>query len=137
MASVSPLPLQHSSPLAVTGSQQQDLDMKKLIAKLNVNIIEVLKRQMHLRISIVGGINQDKLLNNIMNYCMSITLARQFCWKGRDAKGNRCALRRFDDSELCGVIKGAVRLVYKECTDDYFKIKISNYLDLSKDARKK
>ena len=89
--------------------------------------------------ALIGGVNEDKLLINILNYCLTINLARKFCWTGREEKGDRVGLSRFKDTELCVVIKGSVRKGFgkKTLTDDYFKSKISTYLDSSKDMRKK
>jgi hypothetical protein len=90
-------------------------------------------------LALIGGVNQDKLLTNILNFSLTIKLARKFCWTGREEKGDRIGLCRFKDTELCSIIKGAVRKGFekKNLTDDYFKSRVSSFLDASKDVRKK
>jgi hypothetical protein len=58
---------------------------------------------------LIGGLNEDKLLSNILNYCLTISIARKFCWTGREKKFNKVGLRRLNDTELFVLVKRVVR----------------------------
>ncbi len=89
--------------------------------------------------ALIGGATEGKLVKNIMDFSITISLGRMYCWSGREKKGDRIELRPFMKTELCKIIKGAVRKGFqtKSITDEFLKTKISNYLDGCKDSRKK
>ena len=74
-----------------------------------------------------------------MNFSITISLGRMFCWKWKERNGEKIQLRSFMQTEQCKIIKEAVRKGFekKTITEDYLKTKIRNYLDGCKDSGKK
>jgi hypothetical protein len=83
---------------------------------------------------LIGGLNEDKLLSNILNYCLTISIARKFCWTGREKNFNKVGLRRFNDTELFVLVKGAVRKRFeKNVMSEKYYVSIKFLSKITKD----
>jgi hypothetical protein len=65
---------------------------------------------------------------------LTISIARKFCWTGREKKFNKVGLRRFNDTKLFVLVKGAVRKrLEKIVMSEKYYVSITFFSKITKD----